>query len=98
MNFGARQWILAFVLDVLIKSVVVVYVGLAVTLSGAPVADLVELAIPLALFHFLSLFFASLLVRSLARLGLELGSAAQFILILIVANALIVVIIAVSMH
>ena len=37
------QWAFAFVLDVLIKSIVVVYLGLLVTLSGVPVASLVEL-------------------------------------------------------
>jgi hypothetical protein len=97
MNFSARQWILAFVLDVLIKCVVVVYVDLAGTLSGVPVADLVVLAFPLSLFNFFWLFLASLLARSLARLGLGSASTARF-LILTVANAAIVMIIAISTH
>src|SRR5215813_4511798 len=90
MNFSILQWIFAFVLDVLIKAVIVTYLGLLFMLSGMPIADLAELAIPLSLFHFAYLFLAILLLQLMADFRLELARTGKFLFTLFVGNSLFV--------
>lgn len=90
MNFSARQWIFAIVLDLLIKAGVVVPLGVLITLSGVPIAHLVELAIWVSLFHFACLLLAILLLLLVANFRLELSRTVKFLFTVIVGNFLFV--------
>jgi hypothetical protein len=88
MNFAFYQWVLSFVLDLLIKSAFLTFLGLLVTLSAAPISAFLGGAIIASTFHFICLFSACGLAALLELLRLKLPHVMRFVLILIVANVL----------
>ncbi len=81
---------MSIVLDMLIKIVLVAYAGVLITLSAAPIAGFVFLAVVLSIFHFVCLFLGCTfaLMFELVRLTLPFG--ARSTVALIVANTLFV--------
>jgi hypothetical protein len=94
MNFAPYQWALSFYLDLLIKSVIVSFLGLLFTLGGAPVFDFMVGAFFLCLFHFVCLFLGWLFVCLLGLAHLRLTDRARFVVTMIAANTLFVLAIA----
>ena len=86
MNFAPYQWAPCCYLDFFIKSVFVSFLGLLVTLNGAPVLGFVVAAFILSLFHLLCLFVGWLSVCLLEQMGPRLIGRPRFLLTLGFAN------------
>jgi hypothetical protein len=83
MNFSAIQWIVSYYLDVVIKCVLMSFIGLLVTLGGASVEGFLVAAILLSMFHFLCLLLACMVVEPVR---LRWPNTPAFALTLIVVN------------
>jgi hypothetical protein len=90
MNFTTRQWVLSIVLDMLIKIVIITYLGLFFSLSAAPIAGFVCLAVFLSAFHFVCLFLGCTFAVSFELFHIQLPRPLSFVLVLMVANILFV--------
>jgi hypothetical protein len=90
MNFSLLQWVLSFVLDVLIKVTLIASLGLLVTLSGAPIIGFIFAAVLLSMFHFFCVFLTSVFVDLLDQLRVKLSRTIDFLLTLTLTNVLFV--------
>ena len=98
--FSAWQWRLFFVLDVLVKSSLIylanalISFGLIILSGLEPLVPIVLMGISISGLHFLCFYFA---IRLIARLELRHGQLhrAKSLLLLVVANVLFAVILAV---
>ncbi|MBV9984646.1 hypothetical protein [Bradyrhizobium sp.] len=88
MNFSRAQWAFSLVLDLLVKTALLTFVGLLITLSAAPVGGFVALGAFFSILHFLCLFMGFKAVSSLEFARLRLNGAIRFWLAVIVANVL----------
>jgi hypothetical protein len=82
---------LCFYLDFFIKSVFMSFLGLLITLNGAPVFDFVVAAFFLSLFHLLCLFLGWLSVCLLEQVGPQLTGRPRLVVTLGFANLFFVV-------
>jgi hypothetical protein len=90
LNFALWQWVLGFVLDVFVKSAIVVFIGLLITLGAALPSGFVFFAALLSMFNFICLFLGCLLVSLLELVRLNVPLFVKFLLTMIVANVLFV--------
>jgi hypothetical protein len=88
MSFSARQWLFGFLLDAVIKFVLLALAGALVTFGMVAWWSWSIPAVVLSLFHFLCLFLGFSLVASLEIIKVDLGPATKFWLGLSFANLL----------
>jgi hypothetical protein len=86
MNLTLPQWIACFVLDLLIKSLLVTAFGILVTLRAAPVSVFLYLAISLSMLHFICVFLGVTVALLFELLHLRLSSVLNWIVTVVVAN------------
>jgi hypothetical protein len=86
VNFSALQWLISFALDAFIKSLLIIYVGVLITLGAAPAYGFVYPAIFVSVSYFVLLFLANKFVAAFERVDIHLSRGAKFALVIILAN------------
>lgn len=86
MNFSASQWWTSFVLDAMLKSVLITFIGVLITFTS-PI-PFVIVSVCLSLFHFTCLFLAYTFLIAFELIRIEFGPRLKFWLTLLLANVL----------
>ena len=86
MAFSALQWLASFVLDALIKSALIGFVGMAIT-STSPF-PFMWAAVCLSIFHFICIFLGFTAAVAFELVGIRFSPTPKFWLGLLFANVL----------
>lgn len=86
MNFSALQWLACFVLDALIKSVLITFIGVLITFTSP--FPFIFVSVCLSIFHFLCLFLGYTAAVAFELVRIEFGPRLKFWLGLLFANVL----------
>jgi hypothetical protein len=88
VGFSVREWLSSFVLDAVIKFVVIAFISVLFSLGMVGWSSGIAPALTLSLFHFLCLFLGFSLIASLELAKIDLRAGTRFWLGLLVGNVL----------
>jgi len=91
MSFGPLQWIATYFLDILIKASVFAVLGVLATFGMISPLFYISYAILFAVFHFVCLVCAAILMPLFDLLRLRFSDAVHFVLFVFIANVLFIV-------